>query len=441
MPDKVYLDDNGEPIGASAAGASKVYLDDHGEPIGQPEGKSVGGFLGNVASSGGRFLKDTASGLVDAAKFVGDVMPGAPLEGQVRRGEQMKSMFTNAPRIVSAMGQGLKNRYGGVEQIKNTLYNDPVGAASDVATVLEPAAWAAKAGGLAGTARVLSKAAEVTNPMHAIGAATEAVTGPIANTVVRGTLRPPAAVRNDFGGSKAVADAVLKDRVFSEASAQRKLSGSVAQADRMLADAQAAGVAGVPRGTVAKSVLQEPKATAKLRTRLGVPDVTPDLTETAKAIFKNNPSEIPLTDAQSMKREAQALAYEAGVDNQSVKKAAEIAKAQALRSGIEQRVPEVGPINERSQRLIGSQKAFAAAEDRPRALTNFLSVLGGTGGFAAGGPVGAAITPLLIKAMDSPRAGALTGIGLNEFGKGMSAKSLREAALLARLGEELPDGQ
>jgi hypothetical protein len=443
MPDKVYLDDNGEPIGASASASSKVYLDDHGGPIGaaHPEGKSLSGFMGNVVSSGGKFLKDTASGLVDAAHFIGDISPNAPVEKQIERGQQAKAMFSNAPRIVSAMGKGLKDRYGGVEQIKNTLYNDPVGVASDVATVLEPAAWGAKAGGFAKTARVLSKAAEVSNPMHAVGAATEAVTGPIANTLVRGTLRPPASVRSDFGGSKAVADAVLKDRVFSEASAQKKLTGSVAQADQMLADAQAAGVPGVPRVAVARSVLGEPQATAKLRTRLGVPDASPELMDTAKAITRNNPSRIPLTDAQALKREAQTLAYEAGVDNQSVKKAAEAAKAQALRAGIEQQVPDVAPINEQSQRLLGSQQAFAAAEDRPRALTNFLSVLGGTGGFAAGGPVGAALTPLLIKAMDSPRAGALAGIGINEFGKGMNAKSLREAALLARLAEDVPDGQ
>jgi hypothetical protein len=237
----------------------------------------------------------------------------------------------------------------------------------------------------------------------------------------------------DFGGSKAVADAVLKDRVYSEASAGRKLDRSVAQADQMLADAQAAGTSGVPRRAVADAVMGAPQDTAKLRTRLGVPDQTGDLLDTAKGILRNNPSEIPLTDAQSMKREAQALAYEAGTDNQTVKKAAEIAKAKALRSGIEDRVPEVGPVNDTSQRLLGSKLAFGAAEDRPRALTNFLSVLGGAGGFAGAGPAGAAAVPLLMKAMDSPRAGAMAGISVDAIGRALSAPPTMQSALLARL--------
>lgn len=443
MPTRVFVGDHvvNFPDGMSEQDITKAMDELHAPKAAAPEGKSLGGFLGNVVNSGGRFIRDTASGLVDAGKFIADASPFSPnIERAQGRAEQVKDVVRNAPRIASAAGTALKNRYGGLEQIGNTLYNDPVGVAADVSMLLDPAAGLAKAGGLAKTASVLSKAAELTNPMRAIGSVVEPMAHGAANLAVRSTLRPPAAVRADFGGSRAIADAVLQDRVASEAGAQRKLTGSVAQADQMLADAQAAGTPGVSRVAVARSVLGEPQATAKLRTRLGVPDQSQDLSDTAKAIFKNNPSDIPLTDAQSMKREAQSLAYEAGADNQSVKKAAEIAKAKALRTGIEARVPEVGPVNERSQRLLGSQQAFAAAEDRPRALTNMLSVLGGGAGFAGGGPVGAAIMPMLIKAMDSPRVGAMTGIGIDALGKASKAPMTVKAALLARLlGQEAPD--
>jgi len=160
------------------------------------------------------------------------------------------------------------------------------------------------------------------------------------------------------------------------------------------------------------------------------------LDDTAKAIFRENPSDIALTDAQNMKRRAQTLAFEAGADNNSIKKAAEKAKAQALRAGIETRVPQVKPVNERSQELLGAQKAFSAAEDRPRALTNFLSILGGGAGFAGGGPAGAALVPLLMKAADSPRAGALAGIGINELGRGANSAAFRKALLARLLGQE-----
>jgi hypothetical protein len=396
-----------------------------------PEGKSVSGFLGNVASSGGKFLKDTVTGLPAVAKLLGNgaQMVTNPL-GSV---DQYRGLVAALPGVASAVKEGAQQRYGGMEQIKNTLYTDPVGVLSDVSTVMMPAKAGLKAGGFSKLAKIAGTVERVTNPMTTIGGVTEAVTRPVARTVVRGTLRAPAAVREDFGGGKAVADAVLKDRVYSEASAGRKLDRSVAQADNMIADAQAAGTPGVSRVAVARSVLGEPKQTAQLRTRLGVPDETSALTDTAKAIFKNNPSDIPLTDAQSMKREAQKLAYEAGADNLTVKKAAETAKAGALREGIEARVPAVKPANEQSQRLLGSKLAFQAAEDRPRALTNFLSILGGGAGFAGGGPVGAVLIPALMKAADSPRLGAMTGIGINEFGRGLNAASLRKAALIAAL--------
>jgi hypothetical protein len=408
------------------------------KPEQTPAARSLSGFAGNVLSSGGNFVKDAAGGLVSLGKLAGRGMAAASGDtGQaVSLANDAKGMAQNAPRIMSAAGSGLKNRYGGLEQIKNTLYTDPVGVAADLSMLLDPAAGVAKAGGLTKTASALSRAGELANPMHAIGSVVEPVTSGAARTLVRGTLRPPAAVRNDFGGSKAVADAVLKDRVYSEASAVRKLDASVSQADKMLADAQAAGVPGVPRGAVAKSVLGTPKDTAQMRVRLGKADQTPNLTDEAKAIFKNNPSEIPLTDAQAMKREAQTLAYEAGTDNQSVQKAAEIEKAKALRAGIENRVPAVGPVNEQSQRLLGSKLAFGAAEDRPRALTNFLSILGGGAGFAGGGPVGAIAIPALMKAADSPRLGAMAGIGVNEIGRAMSTSELMKAALIARLQQQ-----
>jgi hypothetical protein len=399
------------------------------------EAKSVGGFLSNLATSGGRFIKDTVTGLPSMAKMA--VRGAHMVANPAAEAGTFGALGEVAPGVLSAAGKALGDRYGGMEQIKNTLYNDPVGVASDISTVMMPAKAGLKAGGFAKLAKAAGAIGEATNPMRAVGAVAEPIAHGAANLAVRTTLRPPAAVRGDFGGSKGIADAVLKDRVFSEANAQKKLSGSVERADQLLADAQAAGTGGVPRRAVADAVIGTPKDTAKLRARLGEADQSPELMKMAKDILRKNPKKIPLLDSQAMKRESQALAYESGVDNKSVNKAAQIEKAKALRAGIESKVPEVGPVNEQSQRLIGSKLAFTAAEDRPRALTPLLSILGGGVGFAGGGVGGAALVPLLMKAIDSPRAGAMAGIGMNEFGKGINAQSLRKAALLAQmLGDE-----
>lgn len=425
------------PDGMSEADISKAMAeiaDPQSAQPSAPEGKSLAGFGSNVLSSGKRFLSDMVTGLPQLVKIAGKgavlmANPGA-------HGPELAQLGGAIPRIAGAAKDAAVQRYGSPSAIGETLYNDPVGALADVSTLAGGVGLAGKLARAPRIARIASTVSEATNPLRAITAPVNALAHEAGNIAVRGTLRAPKAVREDFGGGRAVADAVLKERTFSAANAGKKLDKSVARADRMLADAQAAGVPGVPRVAVARSVLGEPAETAKLRTRLGVPDATPELTETAKGIFRNNQSQIPLTDAQAMKREAQTLAYEAGAENQTVKKAAEIAKAKALRAGIEHRVPEVGPVNEQSSRLLGAQRAFAEAEDRPRNLTNFLSVLGAGGiGASTGDPMSALLMAALIKGMDSPRAGAMAGIGVNSIGQGLNAAGLRKAALLARLTE------
>jgi hypothetical protein len=431
------------PDGMSEQDMSKAMDEIHGpsQQSAAPEEKSVGGFIGNVVSSGGKFLSDMASGVGSLAKTVydGDKLLLTNPREALSRAAGVTKLPEVAPRIISAAGQAVKNRYGGVEQIKNTLYNDPVGVLGDVATAADGVGLLSKASGASKLARIAEGVSEATNPMRAITAPVAKLSHEAGVATVRGTLRPPASVRDDFGGSRGIAEGVLKDRVYSEASAARKLNQSVSKADQMIADAQANLAPGVDTQKVAAAVMGQPQATAKLRARLGVPDASPELQATADGILKHNGVEIPLTDAQTMKREAQALAFEAGADNQSVKKAAEIAKAKALREGIEASVPGVKDVNEQSQRLLGSKLAFATAEDRPRALTGMMSILGGLGGFTAGGPVGAAVVPALMQLRDSPRAGAMMGIAADSFGRGMNAQSLRKAALVARLLGEVPD--
>lgn len=404
-----------------------------------PTERSIGGFLGNAMTSTGRLIKDSAQGLVEGVKFLGK---NAPMPGRVPEmaaSPEARQRAVHTLRMLpGAIKESLVNRYGSVEKLKTTLYNDPAGVMADVSSLtgIGAGATAARAPKLAG---MLRKVEQATDPLRVMTGALAGGAREAAITTVRGTLRPSAANRADFGGGRQMAKDVLQERVYSDASATRKLDQATGDVDALLAAREQAGTRGVPRTDIARSVLGEPKETVALRARLGVPDTTADLTDTAKRIFKNNPSEISLTDAQRMKREAQALAYEAGADNNTIGQAVEKAKAKALRAGIENRVPEVKAMNERSQRLVGSQRAFQEAQDRPRALTNFLSVLGGAGGFAGGGGMGAGLAAAAIKAMDAPRLGAMAGIGLNEFGRGINAKSLRQAALLARLTQGADD--
>lgn len=141
---------------------------------GDASSPSVGGFLGNVVSSGANF----AGNLVNAVAH--------PLT----TGQNL--LETGAGALQEAGGQNndntakfdqLKNyfvqRYGGVSNLEHTLYSDPIGFAADLSTVLGTgggavglAGKAAEIGGLADTVYVvgtasdaLGTAAKYTNPL------------------------------------------------------------------------------------------------------------------------------------------------------------------------------------------------------------------------------------------------------------------------------------
>jgi hypothetical protein len=395
------------------------------------EPKSVGGFAENVVSSGGRFLKDTAEGVMGIGKL-GLRMLNAQSnpDEMLRLRDDAVSTAKNVPSMIKQAGGALKARYGSPSAIGNTLYEDPVGVLGDVSTIAGIGAGA-KVPRVAGA---LSKVEAATNPLRLLTAPLAKAADAGSSAIIRGTLRPSAAIRDDFGGAQGVADAVKKHRVYSDASAGKKLGASTARADQMIADAEAAGTPGVPTRSLVTELRGEPRATAQRRVELGEVDQQPALAETARNIRKSNPREIPLTRAQALKREAQDLAYEAGRENQSVTKSAQKAKARALRTGIEQRVPEVGPVNRDSQELLGAKRAFSDAEDRPQALTNMLALgAGGTVGAGSGDIVSGLMTAAMMKALNSPRGGAMAGIGINEVGRALSHEELLRAALMARL--------
>ncbi len=119
--------------------------------------------VGNIPSSAGKFAESIWQAVrhpVDTAKGVGKVaLGGAEL---LIPGEQ--GYEENA----RALGRFYKDRYGGSENIKNTLAEDPVGMAADASTFFTGGAGAlAKVPGLAKAANVASKAGKIVDPVQA----------------------------------------------------------------------------------------------------------------------------------------------------------------------------------------------------------------------------------------------------------------------------------
>jgi len=138
-------------------------------PIPQPEEKSVGGFAGNILKSGGNLIKDTVSAIVnpiDTIKGVGKVALGG-VEKLVPGRQGAEDQF-------DALTNFYKERYGSIDAIKETAYNDPVGFALDASMVLGGAGAGLRAAGKVGqvgrisqVGNVVSKVGRAVDPINA----------------------------------------------------------------------------------------------------------------------------------------------------------------------------------------------------------------------------------------------------------------------------------
>lgn len=146
--------------------------------------KSVGGFAKNVVTSGAKLLGDTASAALNVfnpnmqkntVANIARLTTGAAQLADPTRGNQIVSAIPGLGAVQSrtgnqeaqakAVGQFYKDRYGGIDNITNTIYNDPVGVVADAATVATGVGGALRGGGaiatkmgLAGKSNALTRA-------------------------------------------------------------------------------------------------------------------------------------------------------------------------------------------------------------------------------------------------------------------------------------------
>ena len=138
----------------------------------QPEEeKTLAGFGENVLSSGKQFgseIWDMVSNPSDTAKGVGAFAAGGLqkfADDDGKADELMKQWFGNHEGVIDAAGQFYKDRYGGLDNIADTAYEDPVGLLSDLSMLvgggLKLGSTAAKMGGMGRTAKALGTAGRV----------------------------------------------------------------------------------------------------------------------------------------------------------------------------------------------------------------------------------------------------------------------------------------
>ena len=260
----------------------------------------------NIPSSAQRFAKglyEAATSPVETAKSILDIGAGALQKALPQKVVDFINQFDANPeatqravQAANAAGAFYKDRYGSVEQLKNTIATDPVGAAAVLSRLLSGGATAL--GGVAPrTAGVIGKAARVVDPLTlpmkgagavmrggaaAAGNVIDAVTGQRADIRAGQILREAATDQ----GRRPANLAVLRNELQR---ASPGLSGSQAAADVQAPQLQALGqIVGEQRAPGISGVVSEAEEAGR---RATIAAVTPD--EAAARLTRERPRPPP----------------------------------------------------------------------------------------------------------------------------------------------------
>ncbi len=174
------------------------------KPPALPEEKSFRGFLKNIPGSAAGLVEPLLHP-IDTATAIGKTALGA-VESAVP--EKYRQMDPSNRQHFDMLLEGLKQRYGGLEQIKETAYKDPVGFIADISAVLTGGgSAAAKLPGTIGKiAATTAKAGRAIDPIAdamALGKKAAGVTGKYGSEILGITTgRGGETVRQAFKGTE-----------------------------------------------------------------------------------------------------------------------------------------------------------------------------------------------------------------------------------------------
>jgi len=197
------------------------YAQKYGSSVQEP--KTLGGFASNVISSGAKAVGGIASSVLNVANpdmnkntvanvaklakgtaqlidptkdnkivdAISRIIPGKKRTDFIAPGNQEETA-RNVGRFYDqryGVSDALKGDFKGAgEKIANTAYNDPVGAAMDVSSVIGGVGTASKLSGLSGVGNTLGKVSRFTDPLQVAGMGLSKA-GSKVSSFARGTAR------------------------------------------------------------------------------------------------------------------------------------------------------------------------------------------------------------------------------------------------------------
>ena len=168
--------------GNAAHAPKRNWSDVPGEALSNAPGSAME--FGKGIYQAVRHPLDTGKNILDiAAGGLQNVLPES-VTSAVNKIDPNPEAAKRAVQSANVTGEFFKERYGSEEGLKKTLATDPVGAASDLSTVLTGgAALAGKIPQASQLASALRTGAKYTNPLTAVGKATTALGSGAANLI------------------------------------------------------------------------------------------------------------------------------------------------------------------------------------------------------------------------------------------------------------------
>jgi len=393
-----------------------------------PQPKSLAGFAENVGTSGMRFGADmiaavlspvqTATSLLDLAAGIAQKL--VPSSGKT------PALNTQAA-VADAMGKFLADRYGSLDAVKETAYTDPVGLMADLSVALTTGgSIVAKTGQAVRFTRLGRRLVQAGEAVRNVGDVTNPLYGPtriaapaleaLGTGVVEATVRPPAAVKRQQTRPFEASRTIRQEHIMSAASAGKKESEAAAAASRA---AEALGLDPMFRDPMLREVAA--KSGGEASKRVGYVEESQQAVDDAiRRLTRDVPQVFAPDQGLEMRRAADRLANEfyRGQDKilpgqpASMEGTVQSTWGNALRADLANKSPEIAAQSDRTRRLMLSQAAMDAAEQRPHLLGK-MAAMGLTG---AMGPAGLPAAGGIL-AVDSPAIGTLLAAVLDELAK------------------------
>lgn len=420
----------------------------------------------NIPASAGRLMGDMAQTVlhpIETAKGLGNLAIGTA--ELLIPGEQGKE------QVARNVGKFYGDRYGGLEQFKKTLAEDPVGMAGDAATLLTGAGGLARFAAKTGLARfakagnALSSAGAAIEPIGAATRATGAIVKKSLPDFAKRSISPEGLYESavKFSNNPKVLSPVDRRRAIktgleggylpNEASYSRlwdNVATNRGQVEKIITAGDAAGDT-IPTADVMRML-------RPLETRAGrIQSVYPEfrqIIDEAKTQYATMGDKIPVRTAQALKETVQDLSKYGTDDRSRFMVGVNKAVGRGLRLQLEQVYPDLARLNQNSSALLTLENELAKATGRigNRDLVNLgmKVALGGVGMGSGAVQKG----NVLLGLIDVPSIKARLAVALHnaqagqnrplktvqQIAKGVSSAGAREAMYQAgRLASEQSD--